>query len=49
MQESKDRAALMVEAGARIGGVSSIEDTPKGDEMVQPDRKLKEQVLSTSF
>ena len=49
VQESKDRAALMIEAGARINSVSPIENA-KGDEQIKPYGMQKEDtVLSTSF
>ena len=48
VQESKDRAALMIEAGARVNTVSPLIDA--GGEQVKSDRMQKEDtVLSTSF
>ena len=49
VQESTDRAALMIEAGARVNAVSPIENA-KGDEQIKPDGMQKEDtVLSTGF
>ena len=49
VQESKDRAALMIEAGARVNTVSPIEHA-KSDEQIKPNGTQKEDnVLSTSF
>ena len=49
VQESKDRAALMIEAGARVNTISPTEHA-KREEQTKSDRKQKEDtVLSTSF
>ena len=49
VQESKDRAALMVEAGAVVNDTLPIKNE-KADEVVQlEDRIRKEAVVSTSF
>ena len=49
VQESKDRAALMIEAGARVNNGSPMEHA-KNDEQTKPDGMQKEDtVLSTSF
>ena len=49
VQESKDRAALMIEAGARVNTISPTEHK-KGGEQTKPDGIQKEDiVLSTSF
>ena len=49
VQESKDRAALMIEAGARVNTISPTEHAKSG-EQAKLDRMQKEDtVLSTSF
>ena len=49
VQESKDRAALMIEAGARVNTISPSEHA-RSEEQTKSDRKHKEDtVLSTSF
>ena len=49
VQESKDRAALMIEAGARVNTLSPTENSTSG-EQVKPETIQKEgNVLSTSF
>ena len=49
VQESKDRAALMIEAGARVNTNLPTEHE-KGGDQIKPDRMQKEDtVLSTSF
>ena len=49
VQESKDRAALMIEAGARVNTIPPTEHA-KSEEQTKSDRKQKEDtVLSTSF
>ena len=49
VQESKDRAALMIEAGARVNTNSPTEHE-KSDEQTKSDGMQKEDtVLSTSF
>ena len=46
VQESKDRAALMIEAGARVNTISPT----KSEEQTKSESKHKEDtVLSTSF
>jgi ATP-binding cassette subfamily C (CFTR/MRP) protein 4 len=49
VQESKDRSALMKEAGARFNTISSTEHA-LGEEQVKPDKMhIEHVVLSTSF